>query len=124
MEKYDTIVNILEETKDISTLSVTELVGSLEAYEKRINRKNKEISLENGFERKLNLRSQKSQDGGRNSKREETSRSGATNTYRRNESYPPCRCYKKANHAGKDCWHKQMPQCIICKRFGHLEKDC
>ncbi|KAK4393534.1 Retrovirus-related Pol polyprotein from transposon RE2 [Sesamum angolense] len=34
-EKYDPIVTTIEETKDITTLIVTELVGSLEAYEKR-----------------------------------------------------------------------------------------
>ncbi|KAL0309845.1 UNVERIFIED_CONTAM: hypothetical protein Sradi_5926800 [Sesamum radiatum] len=34
-EKYDPIVTTIEETKDITTLTVTELVGSLEAYEKR-----------------------------------------------------------------------------------------
>ncbi|KAK4399641.1 Retrovirus-related Pol polyprotein from transposon TNT 1-94 [Sesamum angolense] len=34
-DKYDPIVTTIEETKDITTLTVTELVGSLEAYEKR-----------------------------------------------------------------------------------------
>ncbi|KAK4395143.1 hypothetical protein Sango_1668600 [Sesamum angolense] len=34
-EKYDPIVITIEETKDITTLTVNELVGSLEAYEKR-----------------------------------------------------------------------------------------
>ena len=31
--KYDPIVTTMEETKDLSTLTITELVGSLEAYE-------------------------------------------------------------------------------------------
>ncbi|KAL0349435.1 UNVERIFIED_CONTAM: hypothetical protein Sangu_1171300 [Sesamum angustifolium] len=34
IEKYDPIVTTIEETKDITTLTVTEVVGSLEAYEK------------------------------------------------------------------------------------------
>ncbi|KAK4408807.1 hypothetical protein Sango_0461700 [Sesamum angolense] len=48
IEKYDPIVTTIEETKDITTLIVTELVGSLEAYEKRRSRR-EENSLENAF---------------------------------------------------------------------------
>ena len=55
-EKYDPIVTAIEESKDISTLSVTELIGSLEAYEKRLSSRN-ENSIENAFQSKLNLRS-------------------------------------------------------------------
>ncbi|KAK4399971.1 hypothetical protein Sango_1103200 [Sesamum angolense] len=58
-EKYDPIVTTIEETKDITVLTVTELVGSLEAYEKRRSRR-EENSLENAFQSKLNMRSQNS----------------------------------------------------------------
>lgn len=37
-EKYDHVITAIEESKDIETLSVTELVGSLEAYEARLSR--------------------------------------------------------------------------------------
>ena len=43
--KFDTIVTIIEESKDFSTLSVHELMGSLEAHEQRLFR-HKESSLE------------------------------------------------------------------------------
>lgn len=36
--KYDTIITTIEQTKDLSTLSVIEIVGSLEAYEQRLSR--------------------------------------------------------------------------------------
>ncbi|KAL0440851.1 UNVERIFIED_CONTAM: hypothetical protein Sradi_0024000 [Sesamum radiatum] len=58
-EKYDPIVTTIKETKDITTLTVIELVGSLEAYEKRRSRR-EENSLENAFQSKLNMRSQNS----------------------------------------------------------------
>ncbi|KAL0397757.1 UNVERIFIED_CONTAM: hypothetical protein Scaly_0224100 [Sesamum calycinum] len=58
-EKYDPVVTTIEETKDITTLTVTELVGSLEVYEKRRSRR-EENSLENAFQFKLNMRSQNS----------------------------------------------------------------
>ena len=38
-DKYDSIVGIIEESKDISKLSVTELVGSLQAHEQRISQR-------------------------------------------------------------------------------------
>ncbi|XP_043700170.1 uncharacterized protein LOC122650864 [Telopea speciosissima] len=47
-DKYDPIVTAIEESKDISTLSVTELMGSLEAYEQRLNRR-EESSIESAF---------------------------------------------------------------------------
>ncbi|KHN23990.1 hypothetical protein glysoja_047761, partial [Glycine soja] len=37
-QKFDPIVTTIEETKDLSTLSETKLVGSLEAYEQRLYR--------------------------------------------------------------------------------------
>nr|KYP49570.1 hypothetical protein KK1_028654 [Cajanus cajan] len=36
--KYDSIVTTIKQTKDLSTLLVTELMGSLEVYEQRLNR--------------------------------------------------------------------------------------
>nr|KYP43166.1 Retrovirus-related Pol polyprotein from transposon TNT 1-94 [Cajanus cajan] len=40
--KYDPIVTTIEQTKDLSTLSVTELMRSLEAYEQRTNHAEKD----------------------------------------------------------------------------------
>ena len=51
-QKFDPIVTTIEETKDLSTLSETKLVGSLEAYEKRLYR-HKEDILENAFQSKF-----------------------------------------------------------------------
>jgi len=55
--KYDAIVTTIEKTKDLSTLSVTELISSLEAYEHRLSRHD-EDTVENAFQSKLKLRSQ------------------------------------------------------------------
>ncbi|XP_062099874.1 uncharacterized protein LOC133805728 [Humulus lupulus] len=37
-EKYDAIISLIEETKDLETLSPIELMGSLEAYKRRRER--------------------------------------------------------------------------------------
>ncbi|KAK4385204.1 hypothetical protein Sango_2644400 [Sesamum angolense] len=114
-EKYDPIVTTIEETKDITTLTVTELVGSLEAYEKRRSRR-EENSLENAFQSKLNMRSQNS------NRKEENFKS--TMGDKKKHNMRPCRICKRTNHLEKDCYFRGKPQCRNCKRFGHMEKDC
>lgn len=60
-EKYDSIVTAIEESRDLSTLSVTELMGSLQAHEQRLDRRN-EATLENAFQLKVNLKNKKQKD--------------------------------------------------------------
>ncbi|KAL0375032.1 UNVERIFIED_CONTAM: hypothetical protein Sradi_3418900 [Sesamum radiatum] len=116
--KYDPIVTTIEETKDITTLTVTELVGSLEAYEKRRSRR-EENSLENAFQSKLNMRSQNS------NRKEENSKSTMGDKKKPSRGkYMPCRICKRTNHLEKDCYFRGKPQCRNCKKFGHVEKDC
>ena len=53
-QKYDAITTTIEQTKDLTTLPVTQLMGSLEAYEQRLKR-HEEDSVENAFQSKLKL---------------------------------------------------------------------
>ncbi|KAL3534239.1 hypothetical protein ACH5RR_002700 [Cinchona calisaya] len=52
--KFDSMVSIIEEIKDITSLSVQELMGSLKAHEKRIAR-HAEKSIESVFQSKVNF---------------------------------------------------------------------
>ncbi|RZC09022.1 Retrovirus-related Pol polyprotein from transposon RE1 [Glycine soja] len=63
-QKFDPIVTTIEETKDLSTLSKTELVGSLEAYEQRLYR-HKEDTLENAFQSKFKFHPQNKENRGK-----------------------------------------------------------
>ncbi|KAA8525231.1 hypothetical protein F0562_007086 [Nyssa sinensis] len=56
-DKFDAIVVVVEETKDISKLSIQELMGSLKSYEQRLSR-HSEKSLESAFQSKLNFSSE------------------------------------------------------------------
>lgn len=40
IQKFDIMVAIIEESRDLSTLLVTELMGSLQAHEQRLDRMN------------------------------------------------------------------------------------
>ena len=113
-EKYDSIVSVIEETKDLETLSPTELMGSLEAYESRRER-HKESEVENAFQSKINPRSQKPKADGKRIQEKQKEN---------NDKYPPCGICKRKSHLEKDCWFKGKPQCQNCKKFGHTEKTC
>ena len=89
----------LNKKKDLATLSVTQLMGSLEAYEQRLKR-HEEDSVENTFQSKLKLRSQNKEYKGNKSRGEisrnkENSRSFPMT---RQGKYPPCGICKKTSH--------------------------
>jgi gag-polypeptide of LTR copia-type len=58
--KYNNIAAIIEETKDLSTLSVHDLMGSLEMHEQRMSR-NDEQSFETTFQTKMNVKESSNQ---------------------------------------------------------------
>ena len=124
-QKFDPIVTTIEEIKDLSTLSETELVGSLEAYEQRLYR-HKEDTIENAFQSKFKFQPQNKENRGKKnygetSRRREGSRNCLKNKTDKN---PPCNICKRQGHTEKNCWFRNMPQCNHCKKFGHVEKKC
>ncbi|XP_038987029.1 uncharacterized protein LOC120112232 [Phoenix dactylifera] len=133
--KFEPKIAVIEETKDISTISVEELIGLLKSYEQRLNRYS-EKSVESAFQSMLNLdsrstdkRPQESSRGGRSGRgRGRNSRGRGRGSYDRkiesDTSQKKCRICNRSSHEEKDCWFKGKPQCHNCKKFGHLKKDC
>ncbi|XP_026378463.1 uncharacterized protein LOC113272887 [Papaver somniferum] len=124
-EKYDPIITAIEESKNINTLSVTELMGSLEAYEQRLSRRN-EAPVESAFQSKLNFgKSQKSKEDGGKSKGNYKGDKPNNNWVKREtgkKNFPPCKICEIPNHRTEDCWHKGKPKCDNYKRFGRIAK--
>lgn len=55
-KKYDSIIATIEESKDLATLSIEQLMGSLQSHEqRRLRRANQ--SLENAFQSQLTMKS-------------------------------------------------------------------
>ncbi|KHN44598.1 hypothetical protein glysoja_027209, partial [Glycine soja] len=124
-QKFDPIVTTIEETKDLSTLSETELVGSLEAYEQRLYR-HKDDTLEKAFQSKFKFQPQNKENGGKKNYGETSRRREGSRNFLKNKTdkNPPCNICKRQGHAEKNCWFRNMPQCNHCKKFGHVEKNC
>jgi hypothetical protein len=143
-EKFDPMVAVIEETKDLSSLGVQELLGSLKSHEQRLER-HSEKSIESAFQSKLTVNSKNSEKrvltheqgegdstrGGRSFRargRGRSPRGRGRGSFERKPSVEGssqrCNICKKSSHVEKDCWFKGKPQCFNCKKFGHLQRDC
>ncbi|KAL2505468.1 CCHC-type domain-containing protein [Abeliophyllum distichum] len=69
-EKFDPLVAVIEETKDLEKLEVEELMGSLKLYEQRFNR-HSEKSIESAFQSNFNVgtKNERRQYGGKSMNR-------------------------------------------------------
>ncbi|XP_074364358.1 uncharacterized protein LOC141705209 [Apium graveolens] len=55
MRKFDYVVTSIEESKDFSTISIDELVGSLQAHEQRMNQYDDTSHLEKALQSKVSI---------------------------------------------------------------------
>ncbi|XP_059650473.1 uncharacterized protein LOC132296279 [Cornus florida] len=130
-KKYDPIVAVIEETKELEDFSVEELMGSIKAFEQRLSRRS-EKRTESAFQSKLSSfdRSKgESSRGGRHGRgRGRNSRGRGRNNFDRSgnieSTQQNCGICKRSSHVDKDCWFRGKPQCFNCKKFGHVKKDC
>ena len=58
-QKFKHIVVVIEETEDLSRLTINELIGSFEAHEQRINQYSKQSIMEQPFQIKENFSNRK-----------------------------------------------------------------
>ena len=133
-EKYDPIVVAIEESKDITSLSIEQLMGSLKSHEQRRLGRNEE-TVESAFQSKLTFKPHKFIKKGSTNPRD-VQRMGDKKwkkvDFSRNndkgmisvESKPACKVCNKTNHATAKCWFRGKPKCSYCSLFGHTDKSC
>ncbi|KAG8499415.1 hypothetical protein CXB51_005894 [Gossypium anomalum] len=119
LERFESKISSLEDSRDLTTISLSELVNSLYALEqRRANRQ--EDHPEGAFQAKAKENSSSSHKGKKPwlDKRDKPRRDSGK------RKFPPCVHCKKTTHSEKFCWFRPDIQCRSCKQFGHVEKVC
>ena len=125
-ERFEAKISSLEDSKDFSSMSLTELVNSLQASEQRRAIREKQSTEGALFARQNHkpgpsgfVKKQVNEKKDKEKKEFYNNKGGG-----RKGNYPPCPHCKKRNHTENFCWFRPGVQCRNCKQFGHIEKMC
>ncbi|RVW71671.1 hypothetical protein CK203_052100 [Vitis vinifera] len=104
-KKYEATISSLENSKDLSTSSLTELLHSLEAVEqKRLMRQGD--TVEGAFQARMQKNA-----GHKNGK---MNNNKPCSNNQKNGVFPPCPHCKKTNHSPQKCWWRPYVKCNKC----------
>ncbi|XP_017647793.1 uncharacterized protein LOC108487980 [Gossypium arboreum] len=115
-ERYKAKISSLEDSRDLTSISLTELINALYAQEQRRASRSEEHQ-DGAFQAEVKSASSTSAYKGKNTWSNEPKADGSG-------SYPPCPHCKRVSHPGKVCWFKPDVQCKFCKKMGHVERVC
>ncbi|KAL6317815.1 hypothetical protein AAG906_030569 [Vitis piasezkii] len=115
LEKYEATISSLENSKDLSTISLTELLHSLEAVEQRRLMRQGD-TVEGAFQARMQKNA-----GHKNGK---MNNNKPCSNNQKNGVFPPCPHCKKTNHSPQKCWWRPDVKCNKCGKQGHVERIC
>lgn len=114
--KFDHVVAAIEEAKDLSVISVDELMGSLQAHEAIINR-TMEKNDEKAFQVKETVNKQEEND-------RPASRGRGRGGFRGGRGRGRGNGRGRGRQFNEQGNAKHEIQCYHCNRYGHIQADC
>ncbi|KAG8485839.1 hypothetical protein CXB51_019238 [Gossypium anomalum] len=116
-ERYEAKISSLEDSRDLATISLTELINALYAQEQR-RASRMEEHQEGAFQAKVKATSSTSAYKGKKSWKNRPKPDAARGGDR---LYRFC---KKPGHSEARCWFRPDAVCQYCKKKGHVETVC
>ncbi|KAG8482916.1 hypothetical protein CXB51_024470 [Gossypium anomalum] len=101
-KRYEAKISSLEDSKDLASISLIELINALYAQEQR---RAKALSSTTAYKSKKNLKNRPKPDATRRGDQ-------------------PCRHCKRPGHPEDRCWFRPDALCQHCKKNGHVKRVC
>ncbi|XP_031248069.1 uncharacterized protein LOC116105800 [Pistacia vera] len=123
-ERFEAKISSLEDSKDLTQITLIELVHALQAQEQR-----RLLRLEDANEGAM-LATYKGKNGQGNCRKfvgEKRGKERANNQWNKTggmKSFPAYSHCKRKGHAEYKCWFRPGIKCRACKQFGHVERVC
>ncbi|XP_074341799.1 uncharacterized protein LOC141679190 [Apium graveolens] len=120
-EKFEITISSLENSKDLSSITLEELLNALKAHEQR-RLMRKEGSVEGAYQAKF-----QSNNGGKNRMwQNKNNKPGEFESNKNNDTrvFPPCSYCKKTNHPPNKCWWRPDVKYHKCGQLAHMERIC
>ncbi|KAH9707133.1 hypothetical protein KPL70_012460 [Citrus sinensis] len=117
--KFDHVAAAIEESRDLSKMTFSDLSRSLRSHEQRINRPSSQPT-EQAFQSKINNSNQNKSSKKDQKNRGSSQRNGQRGKGKREQND---NCNKWKNDRGNSQQNSDS-QCIICNRSNHESKDC
>ncbi|CAL2226909.1 unnamed protein product [Prunus armeniaca] len=132
-KEFDPVCYVIEQTKDIETIEVQEVITALRGFAQRLDR-HAESTTERAFSSmSVNQKGTQSSSSSGDAKPKKNWKSKGKKWDSKpqnsvNQGGKPDHAKGKCKHCDKlhygECWFKGKPKCYGCNRFGHYIKEC
>ncbi|CAL5403595.1 unnamed protein product [Camellia sinensis] len=122
-ERFESKISSLEESKDLTSISLAEFLNALQAQEQR-RLIRQEGFVEGALKAKLQIQDKskgKKKTGNKDNSSKGNAEVGDNNN--KGGTYPQCQHCKKTNHPQSKCWWRPDIKCRKCNQLSHIEKE-